>query len=289
MSQAAGSAEPKKITVRKGKKVSLPEITVTFEEVTPETAGKWLEVNPGNRNIKESKVDAFARDIREGFFQTTHQGVAFNDKGELIDGQHRLEAIIRANTPVVMQVTRGLKDEVKPTIDTGTKRTVADTLRIEGFENRNIMGSIARMVMLYEAETPMSGYSRAATVSEVVDFIRQHEDRMIEASKLAVRLRPAIPAQPTVIGSAFDIFSQIDHEAAGVFFNEIANMQTGGEGDPRVALFRRLNSMKTDRERLSNPLVLSMFIRAWNAWRTGQTLTKIAVDRVRNKKVLEAI
>jgi hypothetical protein len=290
MTEAAKTTtSPRRRNGKNGKRVSLPNITSTFEEITPALAGEWLELNKNNRTMKEGKIDAFARDMKSGNFQTTHQGVAFNDQGELIDGQHRLMAIIRSNTPVVMQVTRGLPDEIKPTIDTGTKRSVADTLRIQGYENRAVLGAVARMAMLYEQETPIGMYARAATVPEVVDFIHQHEERLIKATRLATHARPHIPAQPTVVGTAYDIFVAIDEEQANLFFDDIIGLRLGGEGDPRVTLVRRLGNIQKDRERISPPLVLSMFIRAWNAWRTGQTLKSMPVDRVRSKKVLEAI
>jgi len=286
---AAQEEGPRRVNNGKGKRITIPHVTSSFEEVTPKLAGDWLELNKGNRTMKEGKIDAFARDMRAGNFMTTHQGVCFNDRGELIDGQHRLMAIIRSNTPVVMQITRGLPDEIKPAIDTGTKRSVADTLRIQGYENRAVLGAVARMAMLYEQESPISTYSRAVTVAEIVDFIHKHEDRMVEATKVAQRTYTHLAAPTSVIGTAFDIFAQIDREAAELFFDDITGLRLGGEGDPRVTLVRRLGNIQRDRERISPPLVLSMFIRAWNAWRTGQTLKSMPVDRVRSKKVLEAI
>ena len=67
-------------------------------DVTPEIAKRWLEQNRGNRSINQKQVDTIAKDILAGDFDTTHQGIAIATDGTLLDGQHRLLAIVKANT-----------------------------------------------------------------------------------------------------------------------------------------------------------------------------------------------
>lgn len=56
----------------------------------------------------------------------THQGVAFRHDGALIDGQHRLSAIIEAGMPADLLVVRGLPNNAFMAIDNGIKRSMAD-------------------------------------------------------------------------------------------------------------------------------------------------------------------
>lgn len=85
---------------------------------------------------------------------TTHQGIAFNDRDELIDGQHRLSAIVMANVPVRMMVTFGLPSAVEgkkvttmDAVDRGATRSVADQLTIQhGFKNASITAAICAAV-----------------------------------------------------------------------------------------------------------------------------------------------
>lgn len=59
-------------------------------EISPEQAAKWLERNDNNRNVNVAKVKKMAKDMREGHWDTTHQGIAIASDGTLVDGQHRL-------------------------------------------------------------------------------------------------------------------------------------------------------------------------------------------------------
>jgi hypothetical protein len=107
---------------------------VTTEKmlVTPQMAQEWLSRNVGNRNINTSRVDLFARLIREGKFHLTHQGVAFYADGDLADGQTRLSAIIKAGISVLMFVTRGLPRSAIHAIDGGRPRSVHDVIHFLG-------------------------------------------------------------------------------------------------------------------------------------------------------------
>lgn len=83
---------------------------ITIDEViTPAIAKEYLKLNKANnRKMSIKVVEGYAQDMKSGRWELTHQGIAFNEKGELIDGQHRLSAIVMANVPVVMNVTRGV-------------------------------------------------------------------------------------------------------------------------------------------------------------------------------------
>jgi hypothetical protein len=83
------------------------KLTIKVEIITPESAAGYLAKNDRNRRQKETTLDAYARDMLAGKWRLTHQGIAFDDKGNLIDGQHRLGAVLRAKVPVEMLVMRG--------------------------------------------------------------------------------------------------------------------------------------------------------------------------------------
>lgn len=97
--------------------------------VTPELAKQWLKQNAhNNRNIRDSDVSKFARDMRNGNWKLTHQGIAFNALGDLIDGQHRLWAVIESGVSVPMHVWTEVPEETVQLIDSGTARTASDSL-----------------------------------------------------------------------------------------------------------------------------------------------------------------
>ena len=94
--------------------------------VTPEMAKAYLEKNTDNRNKRGWWVSGLANQIKRGEWIPTHQGVGITKSGKLIDGQHRLEAIVEANIPVQIMVTTGVRDDAYKVLDNGIKRTMAD-------------------------------------------------------------------------------------------------------------------------------------------------------------------
>jgi len=75
-----------------------------LQTVTPKKAAEWLEANTANRPISTSVVRGFAEAMRRGEWVVTHQGIAFDVNGVLIDGQHRLAAIVEADVAVDLTV-----------------------------------------------------------------------------------------------------------------------------------------------------------------------------------------
>lgn len=123
-------------------------------EITPALATKWLENNFRNRPVKEDVVQAYARDMRAGVWVATHQGVAFSDADELIDGQHRLRAIVAAGVTVRMMVTFGLPAKIEGTtmttmdcVDRGRTRSVADQLKIQhGMKDGSAIAAVSASI-----------------------------------------------------------------------------------------------------------------------------------------------
>lgn len=113
--------------------VDLP--VTTWEIIDAEVARKYLEKNICNRPLRPTRVQQYVRDIIEGRWPLTHQGIAFDINGNLTDGQHRLTAIVEASAvmrvALRMQVTRGLPLESKGVIDTMAIRNGGDAISFD--------------------------------------------------------------------------------------------------------------------------------------------------------------
>src|SRR4030095_5230551 len=95
-------------------------ITTEIKSITPELALQWLESsNLHNRPVRQSVVMKYARDMATGNWHLTHQGISFTDDGILIDGQHRLWAVVESNHTIKMMVTRGMALETQNALDGG--------------------------------------------------------------------------------------------------------------------------------------------------------------------------
>jgi hypothetical protein len=139
---------------------NLGSVRSQWMDVTPEMAARWLKNNFGNRPIRWDTVKAYARDMLNGLWVPTHQGLAFNDKDALIDGQHRLHAIVMSGVTIRMMVTFGLPSKIErkemttmDAVDRGATRSVGDQLTIQhGFSNGSITASICATLANGESE-----------------------------------------------------------------------------------------------------------------------------------------
>lgn len=96
-------------------------------KVTPKLAQAWLEKNiSSNRTVRSADVSRYARDMRAGKWMLNPQGIIFNESGNLIDGQHRLWAVIAADTAVDMVVWFDVPDNMLHVIDSGVARKMTD-------------------------------------------------------------------------------------------------------------------------------------------------------------------
>lgn len=98
--------------------------------VTPEVAEAWLERNEANvRDVQQTRVDELVRAIQRGAWRLTHQGLAFDRAGRLLDGQHRLTAIFLGSTPCVVAVARAVDPAGLGVMDCGSPRSLNVRLR----------------------------------------------------------------------------------------------------------------------------------------------------------------
>lgn len=104
---------------------------IEIVDITPSIASAMLDKNISNRKLRKTAVESLATAMKSGLFQTTHQGIAFNCDGYLIDGQHRLHAIIKSGATVKMVVAYDVEaaDYAALMIDCGANRRASDLYR----------------------------------------------------------------------------------------------------------------------------------------------------------------
>jgi hypothetical protein len=108
-----------------------PPFRISWEEVTPAIAREWLTKNAKNRNLRETTVMAFARDMARDAWSENHQAIAFGADGELIDGQHRLAAIVKSGRSIRFLV---IKDVPRSSMVVATCNMIAMVAIQEGLD-----------------------------------------------------------------------------------------------------------------------------------------------------------
>lgn len=153
-------------------------ITTKVETITPKQAEHYLGTNTANRPVRKWWVHHLSRIISEGRWRLTHNGIAFNCDGTLLDGQHRLMAIVEAGKPVKMNVTVGLPRDSVFAIDQGVQRTITDVGgSAVGIEQGITQAEAACARAMMNGITPLyHGRRQMVTHEEMITFILRHRD-----------------------------------------------------------------------------------------------------------------
>lgn len=118
---------------------------VQFKEVlvTPKLAKEYISRNSHNRTLKADKVLLYANDILEGKWKrNTAEPIKIATSGRILDGNHRLHAVVKSNLPVHFTIATGLKEDVFDVLDTGTSRSNGDVFDIAGIKNARLVPAI---------------------------------------------------------------------------------------------------------------------------------------------------
>jgi hypothetical protein len=247
-------------------------ITATVERISPAKAHEMLSTNTKNRKMRTRTIRAFARDMAAGKWQLTGEAVKVDTAGNLRDGQHRMAAVIEAGVTVPMLVVRGVTPESQRVMDSGIKRNATDQLDMGGRKNTRIMAAAARLALIEPAAGFVAEPVDQPTTTEILEFIEAFDEEITEAAQMSAFFSHHIPIPPSVTCVAWMNFVQIDADACMEFFDSMKQQRLNGEGDPRLALIRRLTKSSHQTERMPQRQALSLVYRAWNAWRAGETI-----------------
>lgn len=168
--------------------------------ITPATAVTWLEGNTHNRALRDATVQRYARDMKAGRWRLTHQGIAFGPDGTLIDGQHRLWAVIEADTAIRMMVARGVPADAQSVIDDNLPRSVVDALKLgHRTHAKTVEVAIAKRII---ADTITNS---KATRQEVIAIFAKHHEAIAFAASVFPRHIRGVTIAPvlTVVARAW--------------------------------------------------------------------------------------
>lgn len=257
-------------------------------EVTPDMAKDWLENhNPTNRKISPSNVNGYARDMMNGAWEFTADPIQFDENGDLLNGQHRLLAVIESGCTILFHVVSNLPTQARKYMDTGRKRTVGDILSIEGSTHGKLLAAAMRLyidVENYRRPNAALPSSRASS-AEVVNMVQS--DETIQWVGTQVQEIPQKMLNRTVACYAYWTLHKIDPYLCAEFFKRLVTPANMDERSPIMALHKRLtvgnwNEYRGTRLKIAQVAVVFL---AWNAWRYDQKRTLVKVPKTQDNRI----
>jgi len=246
-------------------------------DVSPQLAAEWLTRNTNNRPLSKNTVQQLAGQIQRGEWQLTHQGIAFDEDGTLIDGQHRLAAIVKAGITVPLTVTHGVPRTAFTVMDTGRKRTGRDALALAGEANATHLAAALRGLHLY-LHAPNSAWSGGSSVTsndQLLAALEKHPG-VRDALQHGIALNRACRITVTAATIGWYVTTQARPDIDQFTWED--GIVTGARlepGDPRLTLRNTMLSLaagRAHRRRDDSREHLLYYLKAWNAWVEGRNI-----------------
>jgi len=253
------------------------EPTANFMEITPVMAEILLGFNVKNRVVNDRLVKEHVRTILAGDYLVNGETIKLswpllNGKKDptgkglpiLLDGQHRLEAVVEAGKSIMILVVYGLDPGTQATIDTGRKRTTADWLKINGETEYTTFGAVLTGIWKWNAGDRMFNTNPKPTPLETAQLLADHPEirRSVELGVQASRGFPDLRRSSLAV--CHHIISQLDTEHVPYFMRLIETGAGLEEGHPVLALRRRASSYRRRKEPMPLRREAGLILTAWN-------------------------
>ena len=157
--------------------------------MTPEEAQAILDKSkrveeklglPPNRRFEPKRANNYAKQISLGDWQYNGEDIHIAKSGRLLNGQHRLAAIVISGKATKIGIKYDVDDSVS-IYDRGRTRSTSDTLTMEGLP-KEVTGQLyVGIVRLHNSYTKTDTYISDA---EIERFILCHEDTFKQIHKL---------------------------------------------------------------------------------------------------------
>lgn len=253
---------------------------IDVQTISPADAITLLAGAPPNRNLVRRRVAALAEAMSNDQWRIDGAPIRLDADGRLLDGQHRLSAVVEAAKPVEFVVVSGLEGDSQLVMDTGKPRTLADYLTIHGVANaRSIAAGTSFLWNYLNGALSYRGDFKnrpMPTTTNLYDLHARYADALQEGLSQAMPALRYVPMYKSILAGMWVILTEIDYEDASEFYDCMARRnKDGGLIDAVEVLARRMHNSgrRNFGARLSVREQTAIFIKAWNAYRKGMPVS----------------
>jgi hypothetical protein len=242
--------------------------------LTPEFATQLLEHNASNRPLSDAHVGRIARQIIDGKWKYNGDTIKISTEQEVLDGQHRLWAVIEAQIPIDTVIVYGIERDAFSTIDTVRRlRTGGDTIALNGVRNyRNqIAGALGWLIRWQNGVLETYKVAENKVENSDIETAFEHHPGIQRAAEAAMKLRTV--ANPSVLAFAYYVMSSRNQEIADQLLDVLRDPTATNLSHP---FFRLRNYFVLDRTKQKDPVVsIALIFKAANLVKQGRQVTNL--------------
>lgn len=251
----------------------------SVQRITPDMAKIMLGSNKNNRKLRKHRVLQYAEQMKRGQWQTTGEAIKFASDGSLLDGQHRLHAIVESNVTIEMLVVGDLDLSTFKVLDSGMTRRPADAMRALGIANGPQKAAAVRVYIAADAGIDVGNthhVSSLVTRTDVANYVLDNEELVNDATRSANTVYSTCRGhRPSWAALYMLIANKHGKLEAELFMRAVADGSGLDEGDPRLTLrnWSVRNSGRTTKEHLA------AYVRAFNAYKDNEQMHILRLPR----------
>lgn len=253
-----------------------------IEEISPGEAKKLLEHTESrklkNRSLRENRINQYASIMKAGNWELNGETIQVAKNGALINGQHRLMAVVKSGETIPFLVVRDLPDSAMPTIDIGSARQVRDFLEMRGI-GEGYATTIAASIGIIKnfKDGHYAEMKERLTPQEALEFLEKNRSFLSYVRREGFHdpavLKTVMPN--SLLIAMYYLFRKIDTAAAEEFFDKLLTGAKLGAKSPVLQLRMQLHAINTGQRRkgrLYRRPVLYYMVSAFDAFLHGRTV-----------------
>jgi len=237
--------------------------------VTPEMAMSLLDANTNNRPLNQQHVNRIANQIIGGKWKFNGDSIKLAKNNDILDGQHRLWAVVEAKQPIETVIVRDLESDAFATIDTLRKpRSGADVLSMHGVTHHRVIISTSLQWLIRWQRKTIENFRAPVNRVENSDIEQAFTDNpgIMRAAERASKCRGLTSAG--MIAFFYFILTNRNPDLAERMIHTLENPAGVGVNDP----FFRLRAYLTNTQHKEPLVTIANMIKAANAAYEGREL-----------------
>lgn len=269
------------------------QLSSNVETITPAIAAQLLKKNTKNRKLRDRRVNRLVKAIQSGQWQINGDAIRIAKDGTLLDGQHRLAAIIISKKPIQSFVVRGLPPECMTTIDLGAVRTCGDHLRMAGYKGAVYALAAAAGVCLSFRKGVYVERKEKMSPDDMFQYIEANK-RILKSAEIYTHSKLAdfqklLPQSVSV--ATHYLFTQIDRDKGESFFHHLVSGINLGKTSPILKLRTELIGMReeTKRGKVSRRTFVHLMTTAFQAYLNDSRIERLPEYKPETKVMLPRV
>lgn len=255
--------------------------------VNPDLANKWLQFNSHNRPLQKRHFMELAKRMKNKEWCLNGQAIIFSNDGMLMDGQHRLSAVVVSNLSVYFDVRFGIDNNNFSTLDDGKKRTLGDVLALEDVPNYNNIAATINIIATYNYSKNSGhfGLGDRPSNAELLNWYYNHKE-IIEYEREGAKMYEQSGRILTKSKFAAYLYltSLIDKNKSFDFFTKLS-LGTNLSSDSIIYKLRTklIQSKINKSKRMNSRYERAIIIKAWNYFRANKNPKILRFDVLNEK------